>query len=637
MNALGPADLFDLKFLRSACLSPDGHHVAYAVSRTDSGEERFEIWVADAQGGSKQRLPYTGNATAPRWSPDGRWIAFVGDARLRVAALPSLTISEPLTPEHLSAEGAPSWSPDSSHLAVSLLDRRVVEGPRRITSNNFRADGIGFIDGLTQHIHEVDRSSGALRRLTSGQGLCSQPEWSPCGRRILFFASGDAIPFASYSPRLLTVDVGDGEITEVLGHRWFIVSARWLPGGERIVVAAARDSTLTVPLVSVWVVDRSGSDARLRTPGLIGNVGVRNIHDMPAHDLFDSTLTMLDGKTAFATVQKRGSVEIWRIALEGECAVDRVLTGERSCIVLAANAAANILLFAVSDLRSPTELWRATLDGGREERLTDLNDEVLGRWPETKVEPFVFRSADGTEIDAWFMAPADRTGPVPTVLYIHGGPFASTGWTFHYDLLLLASQGYGVVFANFRGSAGYGEPFVRAIMGDWGERGFPDHIGTVDAAIARGFTDPNRMGVWGASHGGFATCWVVGHTNRFKAAVAEASVTNFTTLYYLTDAPDSFVRDLGGKPHEIPDVYRSRSPITFAHRCTTPTLLLHGENDLRCPISEAEQFHRVLRDVGCETELFRIPQCSHLGDSAGPLSARRAQNEALLAWFQKHL
>jgi len=506
-------------------------------------------------------------------------------------------------------------------------------------SKHFRAEGLGFIDALSQHIYEIDPSSGALRCLTPAQSICSQPEWSPCGRRILFLATDAEIPFASYSPRLLTVGADDGEITEVLGSRWYIASARWLPGGEHIAVAAARDSTLTISTLSLWVVDRFGTDAQLRTPGMVGSIGFWNHHDMPVWDCMYGTnaLSILDRQTAFASVQKGGCVEIWRISLEGDVAVDRVLTGDRSCIVLDANRTANILLFAATDLRSPTELSRATLDSYKEDRITRLNDKVLARWPETSVERFAYESADGTEIEAWFMASASRAGPLPTVLFIHGGPFGATGYAFRYDFLLLATQGYGVVFANFRGSAGYGEPFVRAIMGDWGERGYPDHIGAVDAAVARGFADPRRLGVWGPSHGGFATCWIVGHTNRFKAAIAEAAFTNFTTLYYLTDAPDVFARDLGGRPHEIPDVYRARSPITYAHRCTTPTMLLHGEDDLRCPISEAEQFHRVLRDVGCTTELFRIPGCSHLGDSVGPLSARRAQNEALLSWFQQYL
>jgi dipeptidyl aminopeptidase/acylaminoacyl peptidase len=640
VSPLGPDDLFDLQYLRDARLSPDGRQVAYVVSRTAGEEEQFEMWIADSERRGKQRLPLAENPMAPRWSPDGRSIAFVSNGRLYVVSVSSLNVSAQLTPSHLSVQGAPSWSPDSTRIAVSLLECHIAAvASRRITSNHFRAEGLGFTDALTQRIHEVSYPGGAIRCLTPAQGVCSQPEWSPCGDRILFFATDEAMPFASYSPRLLTVGVQDGEIIEVLGCRWFIACARWLPGGDRIVVAAARDSTLTIPALSLWTVDRFGGDARLRTPGMIGHIGCWNHHDMPVWDFMfgANALSVLDRETVFASVQKGGSVEIWRIGLEGDIEAERVVTGERSCIVLDVNRAADALIFIATDLGSPTELWRWTLSSRQEQRLTMLNDGVLSRWPETTVERFGFESADGTPIEAWFMAPKDRAGPLPTVLFIHGGPFGATGYAFRYDFLLLAAQGYGVVFANFRGSAGYGEPFARAIMGDWGERGYPDHMGAADAAVAHGFADPERLGVWGPSHGGFATCWIVGHTDRFKAAIAEAAITNFATLYYLTDAPESFRRDLGGRPHEIPDVYRARSPMTYAHRCTTPTMLLHGEDDLRCPISEAEQFHRALRDVGCPTELVRIVGCSHLGDSTGPVSARRAQNEAIVSWFRRYL
>src|SRR6266404_2063781 len=324
VSRLGPEDLFDLRYLRDARLSPDGQRVAYAVSRTDR-EERFEISIANSGGGGEQRLSYPGNAMAPRWSPDGCFIAFVGDGRLRVAGLPSLSVSEPLTPDHLSVQGTPSWSPDGARIVVSLLERRIAEGPRRIMSKHFRAEGLGFIDALSQHIYEIDPSSGALRCLTPAQSICSQPEWSPCGRRILFLATDAEIPFASYSPRLLTVGADDGEITEVLGSRWYIASARWLPGGEHIAVAAARDSTLTISTLSLWVVDRFGTDAQLRTPGMVGSIGFWNHHDMPVWDCMYGTnaLSILDRQMAFASVQKGGCVEIWRISLEGDVAVDR--------------------------------------------------------------------------------------------------------------------------------------------------------------------------------------------------------------------------------------------------------------------------------------------------------------------------
>jgi dipeptidyl aminopeptidase/acylaminoacyl peptidase len=638
---LGPSDLFDLKYLRGARLSPDGKHVAYALSRTDE-EERLEVWVSDRAGKGPRRVPHSGNATAPCWSPDGSRIAFVGDERLRVAAFPTLSLSALLTPEPWAVRGTPAWSPDGTRIAVSLWRSNTAQGPRRITATHFRADGLGFLDGVEQRIYALDlggdASSPEVRCLTPAQGMCSEPQWSPCGRRVLFLATDAAIPFASYSPRLLCVDTDTRSVVEILGERWYITCARWLPSGNRIAVAAARDSTLTIPTVSLWVVDSTGDHAELRTQGAIGNVGFHIHHDMPAWDLTqDNTLSVLDAATAFATVQKGGCAEVWKIALEGPIGVERVLSGERSCIVLDAQGASDTLLFAVTDLRSPTELWTCDLNGHSETRLTALNDEILARWPRIEVQRVVFPSADGIEIEAWFLAPAARQGAIATVLFIHGGPFAATGFAFRYDFLLLASQGFGVLFANFRGSAGYGEDFARAIMGDWGGRGYADHMGAVDAAIALGWADPERLGVWGPSHGGFATCWMVGHTSRFKAAVAEAAFANFSTLYYLTDAPDGFRRDLGGRPDEIPEIYRARSPLTYAHRCATPTLLLHGEDDLRCPIAEAEQFYRVLRDVGCTTELIRIPGCSHLGDSIGPLSARRAQNEGLLSWFLRHL
>jgi len=279
------------------------------------------------------------------------------------------------------------------------------------------------------------------------------------------------------------------------------------------------------------------------------------------------------------------------------------------------------LLLARTDFGYPFELFVGDV------RLTRLNESLVG------IEIEEFKSG---EIDVWSIAAEGASRPLPTVLFVHGGPYIATGRAFRYDFFMLAAHGFRVLFGNFRGSAGYGEEFARAIMGDWGSA-LPDHIGIVDEAIARGLTDPARVGVWGASHGGFATCWLVCQTSRFKAAVAEAAVTNFFTAYYLSDAPEGFARELGGRPDEIPDVYRARSPITYARNCKTPTLLIHGEEDLRCPIAEAEQFLRALQDAGCVTELVRIPGASHLGDSLGPVAARRAQNGALLGWFLEYL
>ena len=427
------------------------------------------------------------------------------------------------------------------------------------------------------------------------------------------------------------------DVRVVLGNPWHIEAAKWLPSGRGIAVAASSDTTLTIPNPSLWRVDLN-SEVEHRMPGCDARLGGVIHHDMPAWDLMTSNIiTVVDDHTALVTNLRRGRYEVLRVALEGPISVDRLSDEDRSSIVLDVHPDSQSLLVAVTSLHAPPDLVCRALSGGCSSRVTRLNDETLRTWPQISVRPFTVRSHDGMELDAWFLSRSDASGSLPTVLFIHGGPFASTGQAFRYDFILLASHGFGVCFANFRGSAGYGNDFTRAIMGNWGAKGFPDHMATIDEAIARGLADPARLGVWGPSHGGFATAWIIGHSNRFKAAVVEAATTNLVSAYYTSDAAETTARDLGGRPCEIPAIYSANSPITYAHRCTTPTLIVHGEEDLRCPISEAEQLFRALCDAGCVCEFLRIPQCNHLGDSAGPLPAREAQNEALLGWFQRFL
>jgi dipeptidyl aminopeptidase/acylaminoacyl peptidase len=194
-----------------------------------------------------------------------------------------------------------------------------------------------------------------------------------------------------------------------------------------------------------------------------------------------------------------------------------------------------------------------------------------------------------------------------------------------------------VVFSNFRGSGGYGTEFSEKIVGRWGPMGTPDHLAAIDRAVELGAADPTRLGVYGLSHGGFATCWLLGNTDRFKAGIAENPVTNWTTAYGVGDAPSWIPLELGGSPRQAPERYAELSPLTYAHRCTTPLLFIIGESDLRCPPCEAEQYYRVLKAVGCPTAMLRLPHSNHIGTWIGPPPARNAQNEALVEWFTRHL
>ena len=220
------------------------------------------------------------------------------------------------------------------------------------------------------------------------------------------------------------------------------------------------------------------------------------------------------------------------------------------------------------------------------------------------------------------------------MLYIHGGPHGAFGHDFHADMQLLAGAGYGVILANHRASTGYGDAFGTKIRGDWGNHDYHDLMAAVDRAVEMGLADPDRLGVCGLSGGGNLSCWIVGQTSRFKAAVPENPVTNFVSMYGVGDLGAWFVTaEAGGAPREVPDVYARMSPITYAHRCTTPTLLVQCESDMRCPPEQSEQFYAALTAAGVPVEMLRLPGVPHGGAILGPLPIRRAQNEALVEWM----
>jgi dipeptidyl aminopeptidase/acylaminoacyl peptidase len=279
----------------------------------------------------------------------------------------------------------------------------------------------------------------------------------------------------------------------------------------------------------------------------------------------------------------------------------------------------------------------AGLSGG-ERRLTELNADLLGSRSLPGVEHLAFSGADGTPVEGWFLRPAGVTGPAPTVLYIHGGPHSGFGHVWSSDMQLLCGAGYGVLIVNHRGSTGYGDEFATSLSGHWGEQDHGDLMAGVDRAIELGLADPDRLGVCGISGGGNLTCWIVGQTDRFKAAVPENPVTSWLSFYGVADIGPWFaVAETGCLPWEDPAAYLRQSPITYAHRCTTPTLLVQGEADLRCPAEQSEQFYAVLKANGCVVEMLRIPNSAHTGTIVGAVPARRAQNEALLDWMNRYV
>lgn len=352
---------------------------------------------------------------------------------------------------------------------------------------------------------------------------------------------------------------------------------------------------------------------------------------MPISDELDAPTIHVRGDSAHVGGQIGGDVVIYRVALSGAESVEPIIEREESsAALLDVDEDGRILHFATSFLQPP----ELVLDS---ERVTSLNDAVVATYAPPRLRSLEVTAPDGLTTDAWALLPTEGEGPWPTVLCVHGGPYGAFGSVFSIDFHLLAGAGFAVLFHNFRGSYGYGRTFSERICGDWGRNGSLDHHATLDEAIRAGIADPERLGVCGLSHGGFATCWLAGTSDRFKAAVAENPFTSWANSWGIADQEWFFAAEQGGTPAAVPDTHHDRSPLTYAPHCQTPMLFVIGEDDLRCHPTESEQYYRVLKSNGVPAEMLRLPNSSHTGAANGPVPARIAQNEALVDWFTRYL
>ena len=639
------ADLFRIKSLHEARLSPDGKTVVYGISHVDpeKEEEHVTLWLLSLETGASRQLT-TGLARDfnAEWSPDGKLIAFLstrdGAPQIYLIAVDGGE-ARALTAVQQGLGSGPAWSPDGKSIAFTAgpaVEPPAPGKPYRVNRNIYRFDMLGYLDNVAQDVYVIDATGGEPRQLTNDSWHNVAPRWSPDGQEILFssmFQPDSHGVFVSFK----VVDL-DGDVREIVKETGIDVSADWTPDGKRIVFTGTPNGRPYGYKNDLWVVNRDGRDPECRTAGLGVGVNGMLMGDFPAPWFYQDNPVHAssDGAAAYLHVQRGGTKHILRVALAGPESWAVVTTGDRTCAFM--DLGDKHVLYAVSTVNSPSELFVSDLDGANKKQFTHLNDELVAEWSLPSVEHLLFPSSDGEQVEGWILKPPVGEAPYPTILYIHGGPYASFGHVFFFDFQMLAGAGYAVLFINQRGSSGYGDDFSTKIFGDWGNLDYEDLMGGVDFVIEKGIADPDRLGVCGLSGGGNLSCWIVGHTDRFNAAVPENPVTNFVSLYGVSDVGVALcLWELGGPPHEIPDVYRRCSPITYAHNCKTPTLLVQAEGDMRCPAEQSEQFYTVLKANGCIAEMVRLPNAFHTGSVDGPPVARRVQNEVLLDWMNRYV
>lgn len=635
-------DFNRFQILQEARVSPNGAAVLYTISGVSEamGQENSSLWLLHIGGNAPRRLtPNDGRVSCPRWRSDGLEFAFLwrGDGPGQVQRMlrgsserrPFITLPQGIT-------GDLEWSPDGGKLAFTAPQptSRVEGAPYVVTRPIYRMDGVGYLDQAIADIYVVDAAGGEALRLTADGRDNRYPQWSPDGSEMLYL-SATGPEDHDFAAELRIVDLHGN--TRMIMPGWRVEGATWMADGVWLLVAAVDAGRPLGTKRDLFLVNSRDGRIECRTAGFPLGVGGFITHDMPVKWETEPLKIIFDKESnaALVATQEGGTIGISAFSVEGPEKVAAVLGGERSCVLQ--DLAGSVLLFVESTMNAPTELCSVDTRSGREQCLLSPNRDVMS-WTSPDVQHLDLRGIDGVPMEGWLMTPQGGVAPHPTILNVHGGPHEAYGHRFMLDFQILTSAGYAVLFMNPRGSTGYGNGFANGIVGNWGIADYGDLMAGLDMVIAGGLVDPGRLGAYGLSGGGYLVCWMVGQTNRFKAAVAENPVTNWISFYGTSDIGPKFCEhEFGGKPYELQAKYVESSPITHAHKCKTPVLLIQGEADQRCPPGQSEEFYATLRASGCVVEMLRFPGGTHTASLDGPPIIRHAQNMALVGWFGRHI
>ena len=641
-------DVFDLEWATDPQISPDGRRVIFGRTSYDIMKDgkRSALWIANSDGSNvRALLPPERQASSPRWSPDGSRILFAssigGHTELIVRWMESGR--ETRFTKRADSWGGIIWSPDGKWIAFTMFVPAEQKPPvnmiappkganwgpplKYIESLNYRADGGGYLPPGYRHIFVLPADGGTPRQVTDGSFDDGAPVWTPDGKALVF--SANRVAGAEYDPleaEIYDVTLSTGVIRQLTHRKGLDALPTVSPDGKLIAYGGFDAREVGYQASHLYVMNRDGSNPRVLAPDIDLNGGEWSADGTGLYVQYDD-----QGDTKLAFVPLAGDIRNLADRLGG-LSIERPHTGGQFTVARDGRFA-----FTLVGPDHPADLATGKA-GAPIVRVTNLTADIWAkRKPATVEEIWFMSNFDRRRIQGWITKPADfdPRRKYPLVLEINGGPFDNYGARFSADNQLYAADGFVVLSANPRGSTSYGEEFAALINHDYPNHDFDDLMSGVDAVIALGIVSPDSLFVTGNSGGGILTAWIVGHTQRFRAAVAAKPIVNWVSAVLTSDGLAFNARYFFGKmPWEDPEAYRRRSPLTYVGNVTTPTMLITGEQDFRAPSSEAEQFYGALKLRKVPTAMLRIPDASHSIDAKG--SNLIAKAVYTIGWFDKY-
>jgi dipeptidyl aminopeptidase/acylaminoacyl peptidase len=663
-------DLYRLELISAPRLAPDGKHVIYAQQRVEKKTEKkySNLWVASTSGGVPQQFTYGDQAdSSPRWSPDGKLVAFLSNRgnREKPAQIYLLPFeggeSRPLT----EIEGEitlVNWSPDGRKLLCLVrktdaeeLEREKDEQKkklgvvaRHVTRLFYKLDGYGYLPEEQTQLWLVDARTGKGKALTeSAVWEVADPAFAPDGSQIVFVSNHSKDPDQAPDkldlfvlPALSGGAVEARKIKTPIGSKTL---PTFSPDGKWIAYLGREGEGAEWRNLNLWLVPADGSKApkNLTAPHDL-YCGVSVIGDCGAPEQV-APVWSPDGKFIYFQASLHGSVVLKRLSVADGQLNDVIGAGGVVGSPSFDQSHSRVAYF-FGQMHDPGQIHlKGLADGltGQTTRhLTRVNRTLFEALELAKVEETWFKGPDGNDLQGWIMFPPgfDPKKKYPSILEIHGGPLTQYGKFFMHEFYFLAAQGYVVYFCNPRGGRGYGEAHAKSIFGAWGSVDYADVLAWTDFVAAKPYLDPKRLGVTGGSYGGYMTLWIIGHTERFKAAVAQRVVSNFVSEWGSSDLNWTFEDEVEAEaPFKDIQKWWDLSPMKYIGNAKTPTLITHSENDLRCPIEQGEQAFVALKRLGVETEFIRFPEEFHGLSRTGRTDRKIARLGHIARWMDKYL